>query len=534
MLKINQFYWKLYKESPEGKKTIEKFEKASHASFTTDEAIALFKEYDPEWFLNLTEEETYDSFVFLSRFLSDRNWNESLSARDNAKEVMTSIVKNPPFSEESDEQKRYGDLLSCIVPLSFYLYKKDPSFFIPYLFLIRYHYLRQILMDYEIDIIEVPGKASFDKRCFYYLDICDALSKFRIHNQLTSAELCALVFDMERRHYDAAYSKKNTAFPQVWLMGGGKQGKEVTDKTIVWQGNPDTKIGDIVVFYETAKTEIVNHRKCLTGIWRALSDGIVDPLFYRYGTVIIGNEIKIKPIPFDTLNNDARSKHLPRCGAHFCGIRGDAVSTKQFNSLLDLIKEKDTSFDRKQIPELPEPINVEVEFENRGKMEPEKWVEEYRIRRMLKEMGWEGGYESEVNPETVDYIRQVHLQMGRSKIEGEKRQDGRTDFSLFPFGRWNRYKSADVLIEAKAPGEMDGRKLDEAYWQAESYASRQYAGLIILADKDRLLLFPRSNKDNVFKGPDSYIEYLWDVLFADPDKRAELKKVILGYRVHSK
>ena len=52
MLRINQFYWNLYKESPEGKATIERFENASKNEFSINEAFALFKEYDPEWFLN--------------------------------------------------------------------------------------------------------------------------------------------------------------------------------------------------------------------------------------------------------------------------------------------------------------------------------------------------------------------------------------------------------------------------------------------------------------------------------------------------
>ena len=58
MLKINQFYWNLYKDSSEGKKTIEKFQKASKSNFTIDNSISLFKEFDPEWFLNSNEVET--------------------------------------------------------------------------------------------------------------------------------------------------------------------------------------------------------------------------------------------------------------------------------------------------------------------------------------------------------------------------------------------------------------------------------------------------------------------------------------------
>ena len=130
----------------------------------------------------------------------------------------------------------------------------------------------------------------------------------------------------------------------------------------------------------------------------------------------------------------------------------------------------------------------------------------------------------------VDYDRQVHLQMGRAKIEGEKTQDGKTDFSLFPFGR--RLKCADVLIEAKAPGEMDGKDLETAFWQAESYASRQYAGLIILADGEKVLLYPRS-KDGTFKfSLKEDNKFYWSQIFSDTDTFNRLRDKIESFHVH--
>ena len=115
---------------------------------------------------------------------------------------------------------------------------------------------------------------------------------------------------------------------------------------------------------------------------------------------------------------------MPRIGAHFLGIRGDAVSTKIYEGLLEMIEERDPSFDRSMLPKLHEPYNAKVKYDERGDMKPEKWVEEYLIKEMLEKMGWG-------TPE-VDYRRQVHLQLGRAKIEGEKTQDGRTDFSFIP------------------------------------------------------------------------------------------------------
>lgn len=511
MLKINQFYWTLYKESPEGKNAIKKFERASKKDYSINEAVSLFKELNPIWFLNVNEKETKtDYFEPCYHLLKDWHYDDSCTPRENIEALIADRFDGD-----------YADAMSLIVPLSFYLYQVNPSFFIPYLFLLRYNYIRQILEDYDLDIMEVPGKANYIDRCLYYVDICEALNQFRECNDLTSPELCAFIYDMERKRFDASYSHETTPFPQVWLMGGAKDGKEVTAKAMFWEANAETKKGDIIIFYETGQTAIKENRSCITGFWIAQTDGISDPLFIRYGQVVIGNEIKIKPIPFKVLISDPRTNQLPRIGAHFLGIRSDAVSTKIYEGLLELIEEHDPAFDRKVLPQLHKPFAARVRYEERGDMKPEKWVEEYLIKEMLEKMRWG-------TPE-VDYRRQVHLQLGRAKLEGEKTQDGRTDFSLFPFGR--QLKCADVLIEAKAPNEMDGKDIEKAFWQAESYASRQYANLIILADGDKVLLYPKS-KDGTFKFSSNPATYTWNEIFADTDKFNELRNRILSYRKH--
>lgn len=513
MLKINQFYWTLYKESPEGKKTIEKFEKASENDFSIDDSIRMLEFFDPEWFMNIDGNEVQWLFHEAEQIAKEWTFDNKKSMRENAEKWI-----------ESSFDGNFSVAIQYIAPLSFFLYKRFPSYFIPYMFLLRYNYIRQILEDYDLDIKEVPGKANFRDRCFYYLDICDALSKFReLNENMTAPELCAFLYDMERKQYDASYSKETTPFPQVWLTGGKKSEKESREEKMFWHANAETKKGDIIVFYETGQTFIKENKSCITGIWIAQTDGISDPLFYYYGQVIIGNEIKVKPIPFKVLASDPRTNKLPRLGAHFLGISGDAVPTKIYEGLLDLIKERDSSFDRNRLPQMHEPFSLKVKYKDRGDMKPEKWVEEYLIREFLDEQ-LKLKYK-------VDYDRQVHLQMGRAKIEGEKTQDGKTDFSLFPFGR--RRKCADVLIEAKGPGQMDGKDVEKAFWQAESYASRQYAGLIILADDKDVLLFPRS-KDGTFKFSNTPKTYKWEELFTNPDKLNELRKTIMKYRIHSK
>ena len=131
MLKINQFYWQLYKESPEGKKAIEKFERASQEDFSIEESVSLLKVYNSVWFLNVNEAETASYFESAYNVIGDWNFDKSKSSRLNAEDMI--------------EKCFYGDYenaICVIAQMSFYLYRKDPSYFIPYLYLLRYHYIR--------------------------------------------------------------------------------------------------------------------------------------------------------------------------------------------------------------------------------------------------------------------------------------------------------------------------------------------------------------------------------------------------------
>ena len=281
MLKINQFYWSLYKESPEGKKTIELFDKASKDDFSIDDSTRMLEYFDPEWFLNIDGNEVQWLFREAKNIANEWSFDNSKSMRDNAEKWI-----------ESSFDGDFGTAIQYIAPLSFFLYKKNPSYFIPYMFLLRYNYIRQILEDYDLDIKEVPGKANFEERCYYYLDICDALSKFRkLNDDMTAPELCAFIYDMERKQYDALYSKETNPFPQVWLTGGMKSEKESKEEKMFWHANAETKKGDIIIFYETGQTFTKENRSSITGIWIAQTDGISDPMFYYYGQVIIMQKV---------------------------------------------------------------------------------------------------------------------------------------------------------------------------------------------------------------------------------------------------
>lgn len=529
MIKINKFYWELYKQSSLGVSTIEDFNMLVKEQ-SIDNIVNYTLKYDPDYQYNsdlnsiaLDFEDIINMLQYYSEGLSFDNMNE---CRHNAELLLDLMAQS--FGQGKDA---YRNVMACIIPISIFLYQKNHNYFIPYFFLIRYRFLHQIISDYSIDVNEVNGKFSYRERAFYYLDLCDAFYNFRQYNELTSAELCAFLYDMERRSYESDMQENYTKYPRVWLLVGGKNGYEETAETMFWQGSAEMKKGDICVFYENGTTFNSKNKSALTGIWIAQSDGRIDPFFYFYESVLIGNEHKLTtPLPFKLLFNDARTQNLPHLGAYLCGAGGSELTADLYeNGILPLIEEWDNLFDSSTLPAIYHPELPQDSVNDRGDEKPEKWVEEHRIKPLLKNMGF---------IENKDYLQQVYLQLGRDKEEGERVQAGRTDFSIFPFGnkRKGEPKCADVLIEAKNPWEMSNPKdIEKTFWQAESYASRQYAQLLVITDGRLFLLYPRT-KDGIFRfsEPDSKVEqYTWDELSdMTSESFKKFRATLLSYKKH--
>lgn len=532
MIKVNQFYWELYKSSEQGKNTIADFNSLT-IEYSFDNLVDFVIKYDPDYRYNSTQEELCyrfeDVIRALNHFDKDLDYSTKEKCRKSAEKLFDAVT--PHLGQGMKDP--YRMTMSSIIPISLYLQHKNPDYFIPYLFLIRYRYLHQILSDYSIDINEVNEQFGYRERTFFYLDLCDALYDFRMLNKFTPAELCAFLYDMEKKFYDSDLVSEYTQYPRVWLLVGGKSPQEVEAEKMFWQGNSEIKKGDICVFYENSYTCVEDNKSALTGIWIAQSDGHVDPFFFYYQSVLIGDEHKLnKPLPFKKLSTDSRTVTLPHLGAKLCGAGGSELSSILYEEgILPLVKEWDKDFDDSTLPNLYHPELPQDSVEDRGEEKPEKWVEEHRIKPLLANMGL---------VEKKDYLQQVYLQLGRDKEEGERVQTGKTDFSVFPFGntRKGEAKCADVLIEAKNPWEMSNPKeIEKTFWQAESYASRQYAQLLIITDGKQFIIYPRT-KEGIFRysEPDSKVEqYSWDELSnTSSDAFKKFRTTILSYKKHSK
>lgn len=525
MIKINKFYWDLYQNSPQGGKAITDFQDLFKAD-SIEQIVDLTIKYDPDYKYNASKETIAGDYQWVLQVLEQEShgydFSDIMTCRENAERLLDSI---------EEHYMDYRNIMSMIIPISIFLFQRNPYYFFPYFFLIRYRYLHQILNDYSLEVNEVNKKLNERERTFFYFDLCDAFYEFRSMNKLSPNELCAFLYDMERSSYEAEFKEDYTKYPRVWLLVGGKHGDEINAKTMFWQGSSEIRKGDICVFYENSSTEIAENKSTISGIWVAQSDGRIDPFFYFYESFLIGDEHKLaNPIPFKALFDDPRTQSLPHLGAHLCGAGGSELSAELYeNGILPIIKEWNEDFDFASLPQLYHPELPQGSVKDRGDMKPEKWVEEYRIKPLLNNMGF---------VENRDYLQQVYLQLGHDKEEGERVQAGRTDFSLFPYGnkRKGEAKCADILIEAKAPGEMTNPKdIEKTFWQAESYASRQYAHLLIITDGLQFVLYPRT-KDGIFRysEPDSKVQqFSWDEL---SDKTSEsfkkFRATLMAYKKH--
>ncbi len=169
------------------------------------------------------------------------------------------------------------------------------------------------------------------------------------------------------------------------------------------------------------------------------------------------------------------------------------MSSEDYSELLRMIKAK--GFDTDTLPKLYTPTlpkNVSIEIE--------RDVEQQLLEPLLNSMEW---YENK------DFIRQLPIHAGR----------GHRVFPDYALHYDNKpdYERAKVLIEAKLHMK-NNREVEEAFLQARSYALLLDSSVIVLCDKQCLIIYEK--KDSFDR--DRYKKYHW-VDFENPDIFNELK-----------
>ena len=484
-MSFNQFTWNLYKESEQGKRVINSFLEAIDEITQFD----LLERYNPHQaqFMNKSSFDD-DCETIWCYGVSE---NERPSSWTEAKDLYESLITFGVVNNGNVHfaYKDYKSVLFENTAISFLLYYFSPEYFIPNLFKYRSFELNKIADIFNISLPIVPKKSDYKARCMYYVDLCKVLYSFRVENDLSPDELCAFLYDFAPNFI----TKENPNIPepaQAWFIGGLITEKELNLDLTFWQGNKDTKKGDILVHYETSPVSAI------TTIWIAQTDGVVDPFFHYYSSVYMGEKTAIPKITLKDLKQDSYFSNYPLVRKNFQGVDGWNISSEDYSQLLRMINEKGGNID--VLPKLyapASPINVDVKNE--------RDVEAKLLEYYLTKMGF---------AEHKDYIRQLGLHAGTvSRIY--------PDYALH-FDNTPGYEKAKVLIEAKF-FMKNNQEIETAFKQARSYALILEASIIILCDKNCLIMYEKSNSFD--RG--NYIKYYWGE-FNNPDVFNQFKNKI--------
>ncbi len=251
-MKLNKFLWNNYKETEHGKQILE--------LFINGETIELLKKYLGNFHIGI--EETADFIDDLTYFSIKPTIPDELDLKE-AEKLFDEIL-NTGFTLrfDNDELESFNpkqmDFLGLIPIISTWLFYKYPDFFKPYYFRTKFQLLTQIADTFGIELPEVPLKRYKEQRIKYYWELCLSFLEFQEENEMTSSEFCAFLYDFAPSYIEQNQPNE-TELPQptqVWLVGGDQSGSdfEFLDNykegdTSFWQGNVDTKRGDIIIMY---------------------------------------------------------------------------------------------------------------------------------------------------------------------------------------------------------------------------------------------------------------------------------------------
>ncbi|NJM11883.1 MAG: hypothetical protein HC889_08380 [Synechococcaceae cyanobacterium SM1_2_3] len=252
----------------------------------------------------------------------------------------------------------------------------------------------------------------------------------------------------------------------VWIIGGGinqNGDSEWLDNSgdnsiTYWQGNVDTKRGDIVLVY------CLSPRSYIHSVWRAKTDGFIEPFFYFYNSIWICSPIKIVPITYEELRNDPILSQNGLVKGSMQGINGRKFTFVEYEAILDLLQRKGQ--DISVLPKLEPLLNISTNVN----IKEEKDVENQLIEPLLGKLGYTNN----------DWTRQMAVRMG----SGEKIYP---DYAFFiKEGRGE--EQAKMILEAKYRIRTQ-KELFKAYWQAKSYALRLQSRVFAIAAIEGLWIF---------------------------------------------
>ena len=243
---------------------------------------------------------------------------------------------------------------------------------------------------------------------------------------------------------------------------------------------------------------LVSPRKAIDSIWRACTDGYVDPFFHYHGTVWICGQIKTARVNFSEIRGDALLSQKPAVRACFFGPSGKASFTvEEYEAILAIMKSKGQ--DLSVLPRIPA-----SDYLPSVELQTERDVEENLIEPFLLErLGFKKG----------DWVRQMPVKMGR----------GERNYPDYAFGAIPKRgeESAKMILESKFQLSAQS-EFKEAFYQTKSYALRLQAKIMAMAAKEGVWVFPPDNGNFDIK---KFVHKSWGKL-NHPDHFHEILQLI--------
>lgn len=490
-MSLNKFIWNNYKTTEQGKKAIEVFENGC----SKDLLGKFFSDDECEYLLSAIEE--WDSFWEAPALPSELTIDEAENLFNEIVDKGYSIkCDNGEFLYSVPEKYNW---LEEIAQFSTWLYYKYPTFFKPYYFVGKFQLLTQIADTFGIELPKVPLKKYKEQRIKYYWKLCKTFLNFQEENKISAHEFCAFLYDFAPNYIEQNQTiETNLPQPtQVWLVGGDKDGDDFEfienyqeGSTAFWQGNVDTKRGDIIIMY------CLSPRSYIHSIWRATQDGIADPFFHYYSSIYIGERIKVVPITLNELKADEYFSAHPLVRRNLQGVNGYSFNSEDYGRIQKLILQNGGNIT--SLPQLYSPI-----FSSNQTVKVERDVELSLIEPFLKEIGYSEQH----------WVRQLPVRMGR----------GERNFPDYAFltNKERNYEVASMLIEAKF-WIRNNKELEETFKQIYSYGLRLSAKILIIADKDAIWIYEKHN-DSFDRT--KYTKKYWKEL-EQADEFANIKKLV--------
>ena len=382
--------------------------------------------------------------------------------------------------------------------VSMALYRKDPETFFPLLFnsqhpKLNYRTLRDICSAFFIPLAPPPPKKNYLDRALHYLDICSAIGEFRERYQLTPAEGVAFVYGFALRVLEFPEDDPDLPAPsKVWFAGANRVDFDFLDHasagtSVRWQANPETRRGDIIVMYCLAPRSTVH------SVWRATGSGFSDPFFHYHNMTYIDLPIRVPHISHRDLKANPLLRENSLFRKNLQGVNGWPLQVEEYEEFLRLWEtEGSDTTSLPRISRTPPPCKAPLECE--------RDVEIHLVEPLLSRLGF--------TPK--DWTRQMPVRMGR----GERYYP---DYCVFP--RISRgEESASLILETKLS--IPSRKsLEEAFFQARSYAMRLQSKKLAIVSKEGVWVFPAVGMD--FRR-DNHRFFRWEEVL-HPDSFHELR-----------